>query len=71
MSSSNTTVATGRNNPIWSSAEANAWSRDFRYVDYVNTICPAYKVEPVNEHMYKKLRVMFNECMEYDMANGV
>ncbi len=71
MTSNTKHTSVPRDNPIWKSAEADAWSRDFSYQDYVQIICPAHKVSPVNEHMYKAMRVMFDTCIEYDMSNGL
>lgn len=54
--------------PVWNTAEADAWSRNFSYVDYVMIICVSRKLKPVSEEMYNDLCGAFTAQMERDLA---
>lgn len=56
-----------RNNPIWKTAECEAWSRSFSYPDYIQ-LAKHMNVSPVDPILYKGLCAAFEAAMEGDMA---
>lgn len=50
---------------IWGTAEADAWSRDFGYSDYLR-ICENRNTKPVSAKVYDMLREAFMQAMVDD-----
>jgi hypothetical protein len=54
---------------IWSTPEAEAWARNFRYEDYLRiheTMC--LSANPVSEQMYRELCFVFEQEMCRDIG---
>lgn len=50
---------------IWKSVEADAWSRNFGYGDYL-IMCTCHKIEPVTEYTYGRLYQTLQSIMDND-----
>lgn len=48
---------------IWSTAEADAWGRDFDYADYM-MLCERKDVVPFSERIYYAFKEVFNAHYE-------
>jgi hypothetical protein len=52
-------------NNIWGTCEADAYSRDFEYLDYL-MICNARNTNPVSEAAYRMFCYAFDQAAEDD-----